>query len=208
MRVIPPLEFSIRQLTPPATEPMTLAEAKNHLRIPDDVTELDTVIALYIASARAYLEATYSTYLVKRTIEILFQNFPRVDTMRMPIWPIQSIDYFRYTGANGTQGSLAVDTQILTRLYKKPPELVLPWAAVWPQIVLTTADPIAVGATVGFVTASSPENLPMPAAALEAMRMLIGHQYFNGSAITLGSLMKSDPIALGVSQFMANVGLY
>lgn len=47
---------TIRRLTPPATEPVTLAEAKSHLRLETEFTADDTYISRLISSARDHAE--------------------------------------------------------------------------------------------------------------------------------------------------------
>lgn len=47
---------TVKQLTAPTAEPVTLAEAKEHLRIMADVTEDDAMIGAMIAAARRLIE--------------------------------------------------------------------------------------------------------------------------------------------------------
>jgi hypothetical protein len=128
---------------------------------------------------------------------------------------VQSCDYFTFEDTLGNVNPLVVGAtgdagvQVLTRLNRKPCELVLPWAHVWPPTVLTTADPIRIGLTVGYMTAGqSPLTLPIDVNILNAMCLLISWWWDNGAAATLGSLMKSDVSAIGVDQMMASVKLY
>ena len=44
------------QLTPPAAEPLTLAEAKLHLRVDADITDDDSLITALIVTARQQAE--------------------------------------------------------------------------------------------------------------------------------------------------------
>jgi len=210
-------DWSIAQLNPPVGEPLTLAQAKLHLRIDDSLTEDDVYVTDLISAARGELEDEYGIRFLQQQVEVRLQNFPRADRIKLPIWPVQTIDYFRYHVADGTVGTMDVvtdDTQaisgsaVLTRVSKKPAEVMLPFAHVWPAVILQAADGIRIGLTVGYLTGGSPETLPIPPAALMAMRRLISHGYENRDNVTLGTLMKSDEIAFGVSRLMANVGLY
>src|SRR5580704_438669 len=50
--------YGLVQQTPPATEPITLAQLKAHLRIPSNVTTEDTTaLPMFITSARMQLES-------------------------------------------------------------------------------------------------------------------------------------------------------
>ncbi len=202
-----PADFSIRALSLPAAEPLTVAEAKDHLRIPVDVTDFDSQAAALIEASRYYLEENHSVKLVKQDVELILQCFPREDRIRIPVWPVQAINYITWRAADNTAGSMdpAIDYDV--RIYRKPAEVVLRFAKIWPPIVLATADPVAIGLTVGFLSGSSPELLPMPGTVKQAMKLLIDHWYRNGSDVTIGSLMVSKKLERGVDALMKNVRL-
>jgi hypothetical protein len=48
------MQLSTKLVTPPVIEPVTLAQAKQHLRV--DFPEDDTLISMYITAARQYCE--------------------------------------------------------------------------------------------------------------------------------------------------------
>jgi uncharacterized phiE125 gp8 family phage protein len=202
------LDFSIRPLSLPTSEPMSVAQAKAHLRIPADVTEFDEIVADLIASARDYIEQTYNLRILPQDVEIGFLQFPKGDRIRLPIWPVQSLNYFHYTTA--AEETLAIDLNVLVkaRLHRKPAEIALRFSQVWPAVITDTSEGLQIGLTVGWETGDSPELLPRPPQINQAMRLLIGHGFNNGSAVTLGTLDKSDPLALGVDSLMANIRLY
>ena len=213
-QIIPPGDWAIETLALPAAEPMTLATAKLQCRVPTAITEYDALLSDAISAARNYIESTFAIYLAKQRVRITFASFPQGDRFRLPVWPIQTIDAMDYVTADGVAHFLnvgEVDTvpvpDVIARLWRKPAEMVLPFAHIWPPATLQIGGAIRISATVGFIT-GSPELLPMPAAALQAMKLLIGHAYMNGSAVTIGSLQKSDPLALGVRDMMANLRLW
>lgn len=211
MLQVPPGDWSIRRLTLPTSEPLTLAQAKDHLRIDQSLTIEDNDITLMLEAARDYLEAAYSIRLMPQTVEVTLQQFPREDRIRLPIWPIPSFNYLKYTDVADVERQMTIGTNtnavdLLARTWKKPAELVLPFGKIWPPYVVQQADAIRIGCNVGF-TGQSPE-FPLPSQAIQAMKLLIGHFYENRSAVTMGTLMKSDPLALAVDHLMANVRLY
>jgi hypothetical protein len=145
-----------------------------------------------------------------QTVEVTLQQFPRDDRIRLPIWPIPAVNYVKYTDVQNVTRDMIVGVdntaEVLARLWKKPAELVLPFAKIWPPAVLQMADAVRIGLNVGF-TGQSPE-FPLPPMAIRALKLLVGHYYENRSAVTLGTLMKSDPLALAIDHLMANVRLY
>lgn len=210
-------DWSLRPLSLPASEPITLSQAKLSLRVDDSLTDDDEYIGDLISAARSELEDEYGIKFLKQQVELTLQNFPRDDRIKIPVFPVQSVDYFNYHVADGTVGSLTIvadDTTpipgnaVLQRIWKKPAEVMLPFGHVWPAPILQAADGLRIGLTVGWLTGGSPELLPIPPAALQALRRLLSHGYDNRGAVTLGTLMKSDEIAYGVARLMANVGLH
>lgn len=207
---IEPGDWSFRLTSPPVAEPITLAQAKLALRVADDLTDDDGYISTCISAARSYLEKSFDVKIMPQKWELLLQNFPRAERIRFPFGPIQTVDYFHYLDTGFNTQSLVVganaSADVLVRLAKKPAELVLPFGKVWPAVILQTADPIAIGLSMGYLTGGSPELLPLPPEIVQAMFLLVDHWYENRSAITLGTLMKSDPIAIGVQSLMSVIG--
>lgn len=207
-------DFSISYIAPPTSEPLTLAQAKDHLRLPQDLTDFDSKLNLFIPGARAYLEDSFSLRIMKQQVLLTFSQFPRQDRLRLPVWPIQSVDVFKYIGVDGTAYTLNVGAtggagvQLLSRLNRKPVELVLPFAAVWPAQILTTADGIQISLTCGYMNGKSPETLPLPPSIQQAMCLMLAHWWDNGAAVTVGTLMQSKALALGVDEIMASERLY
>ncbi len=202
-----PADFSLRRLSLPAAEPLSLNEAKAHLRIPLDITEFDDLVDGLIAAARTYLEENNNILLVKQDVELILQCFPVEDRIRIPIWPAQAVNYIRWRAADNTTGEMSADIDYDVRIFRKPAEIVLRFAKIWPPIVLATADPVSIGLTIGFLSGDSPELLPMPATVKQSMKLLVDHWYRNGSDVTIGSLMVSAKLARGVDSLMKNVRL-
>lgn len=212
---IPPGDWGFTQVSLPAAEPLSLAQGKAQVRIPQDVTDYDDLISDSISAARNFIETTYGVPMMKQQVRMTLATFPHGSKIRIPIWPVQSVDGMSYVTSDGVLHTLIVgDNQtspipdVLTRLGRKPAELILPFAHIWPAVMLQTAEAVRIDLTVGFLTGDSPELLPMPPAAIQAMKLLIGHAFYNGSATTIGSLQKSEPLVFGVDALMANIRLH
>lgn len=97
--------------TAPADEPLTLAEAKAHLRVTTD--DEDTLIASLIVVAREHVEEITGLAFITRTLEYALNAFPR-KTERNPlgaIWlprpPLQSVTSITYTDTDGATQTLS-----------------------------------------------------------------------------------------------------
>jgi len=64
----------LKLVTPPAVEPVTLDEAKAHLRL--DSNEDDTYVSALIAAARERVELFLRRALITQTFEFTLDGFP------------------------------------------------------------------------------------------------------------------------------------
>lgn len=125
------------------SEPVSLVEAKAQTRI--DGTASDTALGLYIASARAHVEAYCGTPIVSRTVTVKSDSFEDFD--KFPIAPLGSVSGITYTDTAGDAQTLSaavyeVRTDGLTA------SLALKYGKTWPSI--QDGSRITVTAAVGY----------------------------------------------------------
>jgi len=106
----PPNVRTIDVLTPPAVEPITLAAAKQHMRVTN--TAHDAIIPAYIAAARQHVENVTGLGLVLQQWLVSFDRF-ELAAQKLPGGRIVSVDLFEYTDALGATQTLAVNTDYL-----------------------------------------------------------------------------------------------
>ena len=90
--------MSDRVITAPETEPITLLEAKAQCKIESDDTNFDTLLTIYIAAAREYVESWTNRALITQTRELAVDAFPSGDrgvhiALRAKLISITSIKY-------------------------------------------------------------------------------------------------------------------
>lgn len=83
-------------VTPPAGLPVSLAEAKNLLKIDDDLTEDDALVTGLIASATEFAEIFQSRKLMTQTWELCLPFFPSCQQIELPYPPLQSVTWIKY----------------------------------------------------------------------------------------------------------------
>jgi uncharacterized phiE125 gp8 family phage protein len=147
--------------TAPVAEPMTLAQAKAHLRVDDD--SQDALIGDHIKTARAHIERLTGLRLYTQTLTLRCSEW--ADLAHLPVAPIQSltVTYTDTAGATQTLSAAVYED----RLYGLEPGLALKFNQAWPDIRLGSL--ITVVAVAGFGNADAQEP-----AILQAMRLLIG----------------------------------
>ncbi len=90
------------EVTAPTAEPVTLAEAKLHLRV--DHTEEDDKIERNIATARRYVERVTGSQLMPATIDVFLDSFPTGDTaIEIPRPPLSSVTSIKYIDTDGNE---------------------------------------------------------------------------------------------------------
>ncbi len=169
--------------TPPATEPVTLDEAKAHLRV--DHSEWDDKIERNIQSAREWVEARIERPIITQTITGATDRFSR----RMELTPnLQSITEGRYTDTDRTEQTLDPsvhaldDSSLVGAIYLAPDQE-------WPS---TRGEPFDV--QIDF-EAGYGEAADVPAKIKDAILLLVGHLHENLEATSVHE-MKELPFSV------------
>lgn len=142
------------------SEPVSLVEARAQTRW-DDSTANDAALTLYIASARAHVEAYCGTPLVSRTVTVKCDSFD--DFAAFPVVPLQSVSSVSYMDTVGTTQTLSASVYEV-RSDGLTASLALKADQSWPSI--QTGSRITVTAVVGY--SSIPDDIK------HAMLLLIG----------------------------------
>lgn len=179
------MTWSVRNLTEPSTEPVTLTEAKLWCRIEDDDTAQDAVILLVIRAARERGEQITQMAFARRTMELRLDAFPENDA---PIWlpypPLVSVQYITY---GTTDGDVALtgspeSWQLDVGGMEIPARVAPLYGASWPSAV-AQAGSVRIGYTAGYATASK-----MPATLRLWMQARISTFYEFREQIVMGNV--------------------
>lgn len=165
----------IRVITPPAKEPLTLAEAKAHLRV--DHTDEDGLISMLIASARKtaerWLRRALITQTLRATIEIqrpvstpLTGPLGRVKTsLKIPRPPLQAVTMVEIETAPGVWEPVAPDDYVVDE--DAEPAVIRPAYGVWGSNRVR----------VTYVAGYGDNESDVPAPIRQGMLLLIGDWY-------------------------------
>ena len=80
-------------MTGPALEPVSLAEAKAHLRV--DTADEDTLISSLIVTSRLHVEAALGLGLITQSWSLFLDEWPAGTTVRLPMRPLQTVSAVR-----------------------------------------------------------------------------------------------------------------
>jgi uncharacterized phiE125 gp8 family phage protein len=175
--------MTLKLITAPATEPVTLAEAKVHLRCGDDE---DALLGVLIQSAREAAEHQLGRALITQTWERIIDAFPAAEIeLGMP--PVDAVVSVVYIDAAGDSQTLASTEYSLDA--DTSPGWVLPSesAVVWPN-TLDTANAVRVRFTCGYGAASD-----VPAAIKAWMLLRIGTLYKLREEVIAGKSLAELP---------------
>ena len=174
----------------PADEPVTVAEAKEHCRV--DVTTDDATIQGFIETAREVVEVAMRQALVTQTWDLYLDSFPGTDYLELPLPPLQSVTYVKYTTKAGVlttfdSASYMVDT------YSQPGRIRLKDTYSWPSDELQIVN----GVNVRFVCGYGATAGDVPQRYRLAIMLLAAHWYENREAIaTSGAVPKELPLGV------------
>ncbi|GAA0566699.1 head-tail connector protein [Rhizomicrobium electricum] len=96
--------MSLQLLTPPAAEPVTLAEAKAHLKI--DTSDEDALVATLITAARARAEWHTGRAFVTQRWRLRLDAWPQQGVIELPLPPLVSVEEVAVTDAGGIRSVL------------------------------------------------------------------------------------------------------
>ena len=174
------------ELAQPTTEPVTVAQAKLHLRVESAFTDDDALITALIIAARQYCENLSGRTLASRSYLQTMESFPAegldIVLRRSPVTAIASINYYDDTGTNVL---MTVETDYRTNFNLIPARIRTP--------VLTKlwAKTYAVDDAVRIIYTAGAENVAgvntAPTAAKQTILLLVGHWYENRESVVVGA---------------------
>lgn len=176
----------------PLVEPVSLAEAKSHLRV--DFDDDDAYIQNLIMAGREYVEVMTARSLITQTWVLYLDRWPRTDrveqwpnaglpvgTIMIPRHPVQSVTSIVWTGADASVNTLPT-TVYQTDIVSKPPRIALMPNQSWPSPSLTSTN----GVQITFVAGYTTPNL-LPRMTRQAMLLMIGHWYNTREEVAVGT---------------------
>jgi uncharacterized phiE125 gp8 family phage protein len=163
----------------PAVEPVSLAEAKAHLRV--DGTAEDTLIGSLIVTSRLHVEAALGMALVTQGWSYFLDAWPPSREVALPLRPVQSITAVRVYADDESLVTLAADSYLLDGL-GPPARIVRRPTSVWPSPTRA-----ANGIEIAFVAGYGDAAADVPAPIRQAVLLLVAHWHEHREPVELGA---------------------
>lgn len=180
--------WSLRVVTPPTAEPVTLDEAKLHLRV--DTTDDDARISGLIRAAREHAEQILGRALMTQTLELGLDCWPEDGVILLPMPPVQDVESITYTDAAGADHTVDPETYVVDAA-SEPTRIVLRWGYCWPADVLQPqSGSIRVRYVAGYQSAAD-----VPQAIKAAILLHVGLLYEGREAAVVGQTATELPLA-------------
>ena len=169
--------MSLQLTSAPAAEPVTLAEARQHLRL--DGTDDDAFVSALITTARLQIEAALDQALISQTWSWRLDDLPDDNELQLPLWPVQAIDGFYTVRADGTEIDRS-DHITISDFASQPARLKVKRPA---ETAAAAFGPYHVSFTAGY--GETPDSVPAPIRT--ALLQLVAHWYEHRGPSEVGS---------------------
>lgn len=177
------MAYALNLITAPATEPLTLAEVKQHCDCERD--DQDALFTRLLQAAREKVESDTDRSLINTSWQLWLDSWPNgvsgsVYLPRAPIFNVQTVSYI-----NPDTDTTIIGSSNFIVSKQEPPRIYPNTGAgfTWPTY-LRTAQAISIVFVAGYGSSAS----SVPAIAKQAILLLCGHWYENREASISGTI--------------------
>lgn len=167
-------------VTAPTIEPITVTDAKEHLRVTD--TAEDTLIERLVKDARELVESWTRRAIMTQTWDYFLDRFPSCNYIDLPFGNLQSVTSVKYKDCYGTEDTLVAGTDYLVETNgDQHGRIVLPYGDTWPGDTLYPSNPIAIRFKCGWTTREL-----VPERIKQTIRLLVAENFENRGESVIG----------------------
>lgn len=163
-------------LTAPATEPVSLTEAKSWLRVA--TSDDDDLIESIVTSARQHLESQTQRMFITQVWRLVFDAWPPDGLVEAVPAPLQSLDAVRVYDESGASHDIDLGGFVVDRAGSAIAAPV--WTLPMPGRAVAG---IEIDVTAGY--GDDPSDVPAP--LRQAIRQLVAHWYDNRGVVATGA---------------------
>jgi uncharacterized phiE125 gp8 family phage protein len=191
-------------ISAPAIEPITLAEAKLHLKV--NSTLEDSLITSWITTTRRMVERYLNRALITQTYELYLDHWPCYPCceIQLPFPPLQSVTSVKVFTDETTEQDLAAASYYWVDAVEEPGEIVKRYEAVWPIPQPGRVNPIKITFVAGYgdTAATVPQEIK------DAMKIWLTDLYENRGSIAVGPAVLVNVIPNHVINLIHSYRIY
>jgi uncharacterized phiE125 gp8 family phage protein len=182
--------MTTRIITPPTVEPVTLAEAKLHLKEDLVSVDNDARISVLISAARQAVEHAMGRAIMLQTLETTLDEFP--SAIRLDAPPIIDVVSVEYTATDGASTLLSGASYTLDNA-SEPGWLVPAYGYAWPATQISiNAVRVRYRAGYSASTDAATAQAAVPAGIKYAILLELGSRYKYGATDDAAPAMRHD----------------
>ncbi len=172
----------------PAAEPISLAEAKAHLRVDSD--DEDALLGSLIVAGRAFVEKTLARALITQEWSLYLDAWPRGGTVMLPIAPVQEVTAVRVYDPGDMPTDVDEDSYSVDAL-SEPARLLLSAGGMQllPARLLNAYE-------VAFTAGYGDEASDVPEPIRQAIKLLVAHWFEHREPVVLGEALQEVPATI------------
>lgn len=180
--------MALQLQTAPGDEPISVAQAKDYLRV--DGAAHDADINRLVKAARQRFENETGRALAPQSWDWMLDGFDTEAFERVPRPALISVDSIGYIDETGATRTLAPSVYRVDRTNQRKDRgrITLAYGQTWPGL-----RGIASQVTVRFSAGYSGVNA-LPADIVEALLLMIGHWFENREAVNVGNIVNTMPM--------------
>lgn len=175
------MKYGLSLVTAPTVEPISLAEARKQVELPEDDTHHTDHLLRLITTARRVVEKRTNRQLITATWDLKLdrfplwsgdsQNQPTPQPINIPLAPLQSVSYIHYTDTSDVTQTLSTNVyKVITT--REPAQIWLKFGQIWP---IARFEPDVV--TVRFVAGYGDTGAVVPQEFKQMMLLAIGEWF-------------------------------
>lgn len=208
--------MSLKLITAPADDPVSLEEAKAHLRV--DFTDDDSSIEIYLAAAIAAVQKVTGRVLIDQTWDLYLDEFPcrhnihhlrrhhsrsrHNSAIEIPLPPLIEVQGVFYLDSTGTEQQFSASNYIVDTVHE-PGSISLASGKAWPSSQCI-ANSVRVRFRAGYLDNSSPQVAAVPFGIKASILLFLGVLYANREQVVVNDTrVMAIELPWGADQLLA-----